>query len=337
MTIVLLVTLVACGNKTEPAEKYCWSCGKGITNEVAFCGYCGASVKNNQDDNYTDETNGTTSSTESTQEVEQPSDIQTPAETQKPTESQKPTETQKPTESQKPAHTHSYSKKVTAATCTQQGYTTYTCSCGDTYTADQTAAKGHSYSQDTTPATCTQQGYTTYTCSCGDSYKDDYTNPSHNYTNYKCSQCGSIDKSHSYDYLVAWVKANGTTSGGYTKIQYTTGSSTYALSYSAQYNSLSIQRSGSHEGTFTFTSLYLDTFYYGSGFGDLEMCGYITPSSFTSNTAISYTKFNGDSDTRPAMAELARVNICDLIDWLDWCLGSYGVGITIRDLGFRSY
>lgn len=32
----------------------------------------------------------------------------------------------------------------------------------------------HNYSKTLTPATCTERGYTTYTCSCGDTYKDDY-------------------------------------------------------------------------------------------------------------------------------------------------------------------
>ncbi len=37
---------------------------------------------------------------------------------------------------------------------------------------------GHNYQAVVTPPTCTEQGYTTYTCSnCGDSYVTDYTNP----------------------------------------------------------------------------------------------------------------------------------------------------------------
>lgn len=42
-------------------------------------------------------------------------------------------------------HTHSYTAKVTAPTCTAQGYTTYTCSCGDSYVSDYKAAAGHKY------------------------------------------------------------------------------------------------------------------------------------------------------------------------------------------------
>ncbi|MCD7846933.1 MAG: hypothetical protein LUG49_02705 [Oscillospiraceae bacterium] len=45
-----------------------------------------------------------------------------------------------------PATGHTYESVVTAPTCTEKGYTTYTCSnCGDTYTADETEALGHSY------------------------------------------------------------------------------------------------------------------------------------------------------------------------------------------------
>lgn len=37
-------------------------------------------------------------------------------------------------------HTHSYAASVTEPTCTEQGYTTYTCSCGDSYVSDRTPA-----------------------------------------------------------------------------------------------------------------------------------------------------------------------------------------------------
>lgn len=45
-----------------------------------------------------------------------------------------------------PAHEHNYVAVVTAPTCTEKGYTTYTCSiCGDSYTADETAALNHNF------------------------------------------------------------------------------------------------------------------------------------------------------------------------------------------------
>ena len=76
-----------------------------------------------------------------------------------------------------PALGHSYAAKATAATCTERGYTTHTCSrCGDSYRDTYTAALGHSYSNKTTAPTCTARGYITHTCSrCGDSYQDNFT------------------------------------------------------------------------------------------------------------------------------------------------------------------
>ena len=43
-----------------------------------------------------------------------------------------------------PATGHNHVPAVTAPTCTERGYTTYTCHCGDTYIADEVPATGHS-------------------------------------------------------------------------------------------------------------------------------------------------------------------------------------------------
>ena len=42
-------------------------------------------------------------------------------------------------------HTHSYETNVTPPTCTEDGYTTYTCSCGDSYTGNPVTATGHNF------------------------------------------------------------------------------------------------------------------------------------------------------------------------------------------------
>ena len=72
---------------------------------------------------------------------------------------------------------HSYNGYVTSPTCTEQGYTTYICHCGDSYISDYVDAMGHSYSTYTIAPTCEGYGYTTYTCYCGDSYVSDYMDP----------------------------------------------------------------------------------------------------------------------------------------------------------------
>ncbi len=56
-----------------------------------------------------------------------------------------PTTTPQPTNPKPTEHTHSYEEAVTAATCTEKGYTTYTCVCGNFYTGNEVDALGHVY------------------------------------------------------------------------------------------------------------------------------------------------------------------------------------------------
>lgn len=69
--------------------------------------------------------------------------------------------------------THEYDSLVTAPSCTEDGYTTYTCSkCGHSYQSNPTEATGHSWDDGvvTTAPTCKDEGTRTYTCLvCGES------------------------------------------------------------------------------------------------------------------------------------------------------------------------
>ena len=134
---------------------------------------------------------------------------------------------------------HSYTENVTAPTCTEKGYTTHTCACGDSfvdsyvsakghamgewyetkaptctdqgteqrdcadcdhYETRETEAEGHSYTDVVTAPTCTEKGYTTHTCACGDSYKDAYTDQlGHTYSNGSCTHCGATDPNYVID------------------------------------------------------------------------------------------------------------------------------------------
>lgn len=69
---------------------------------------------------------------------------------------------------------HSYTSSVTAPTCTADGYTTYTCDCGYSYTGNVVPATGHSHTVtlSTTPATCTSTGSKTLKCEHCDSTED---------------------------------------------------------------------------------------------------------------------------------------------------------------------
>lgn len=117
-----------------------------------------------------------TEPTDGTEETTEPVDASDPTEPEQETtegteatepETNKPTQPTKPTQ---PSHTHSYTSTKVAATCTNKGYTLHKCSCGHSYTTDETAALGHSWGDWTvvTQPTTQQEGKQTRTCSrCG--------------------------------------------------------------------------------------------------------------------------------------------------------------------------
>ena len=67
------------------------------------------------------------------------------------------------------SHVHNYEAVVTDPTCTEAGYTTYTCGCGDVYVADEVASIGHSYGEweSFSPAGCEVDEVLIHYCSCG--------------------------------------------------------------------------------------------------------------------------------------------------------------------------
>ena len=109
-----------------------------------------------------------------------------------------------------PALGHTYDEGVvTAPTCTEAGFTTYTCTnnCGYSYTDNATEATDHAYGEGVvTPPTCVDEGYTTYTCTnnCGHSYTDNTTEATgeHTFENGECTVCGALDHVHSYNKVV---------------------------------------------------------------------------------------------------------------------------------------
>ena len=111
---------------------------------------------------------------------------------------------------------HNYTSTVTAPTCTADGYTTHTCSCGKSYKDNAVAATGHNFVNGfctkcgeettlcndgkehnfnsgviTTSPTCTAAGVRTYTCSkCGKTKTETIAALGHNFVNSICTRCG---------------------------------------------------------------------------------------------------------------------------------------------------
>ncbi len=143
---------------------------------------------------------------------------------------------------------HTYTEVNTPATCTERAYTTYTCSCGASYTVLGSPAKGHKYENEgakvVTAPTCKSAGYTTYNCdNCDETHKADFTDvvdhkyeaenaivtvlptcTTAGYTVYKCDVCGKTTngnyvpaKGHKYENADAVVITPATcTTAGYT-------------------------------------------------------------------------------------------------------------------------
>lgn len=113
---------------------------------------------------------------------------------------------------------HAYKGVVTFPTCTEDGYTTYTCDdCGDVLVDDVVSATGHMNLVTVVPPTCTIQGYTVTRCLiCDDISRTDYVDAKgHNYeessvlptchdkgyTLVKCHACGDSSRKDFVDAL----------------------------------------------------------------------------------------------------------------------------------------
>lgn len=136
------------------------------------------------------------------------------------------------------AHVHSYSASVISPTCTGSGYTLHSCSCGASYTDNDTSPLGHNYSDWTmvNATSCTSSGTRKAYCTrCNQTKTETVTSLGHSYTElvsstgnsctsagtsvYKCSRCASTQTvtgtalGHNYR---ATTTAATCTNGGYT-------------------------------------------------------------------------------------------------------------------------
>lgn len=110
---------------------------------MASCGTSNEDVTELTDPPGTQQTTSTDPPDTSEPDVTEP-DVTEPDVTD-PTGPADPVDPTDPSEPDVPVHQHSYAEEVTKATCTEDGYTTYTCDCGDTYTGNKVAATGHNW------------------------------------------------------------------------------------------------------------------------------------------------------------------------------------------------
>ncbi|MBQ9860779.1 MAG: zinc ribbon domain-containing protein [Clostridia bacterium] len=285
MTMALMMVLTSCGKESAKAEKYCWSCGEAIAKEVAFCSYCGAEVQGNQEVSETTLTTG-------------------PSANQKTNTTKKTATKGAPTATQVFPHTHSYSKEVVAATCTENGYTIYTCVCGYTY-------------------------------------KDNYTNASHSYTKFICDSCGTIDQANAYKHLVEYVKSNGKASGSSMMLTINVfNDKEFILSYNVQDDILWASCSAIDE-TSTITTLlsvndgfYWQEYTYNRTGEKCTLSGFIDPKTFNENSALTYDKYTGFDSGLTAMLDVARAGLAWTIFEMEQYFNEHGVGLSVHALGY---
>ena len=101
----------------------------------------------------------------------------------------------------RPVHIHRYTETVTEPTCTEKGYTTYTCICGSSYVANYVDALGHTEVVDpAVAATCEKTGLTEGKhCSvCNEVLvaQKETTKTEHKFENGKCAVCGAADPNY---------------------------------------------------------------------------------------------------------------------------------------------
>ena len=317
LSLLMLFVFAACENTNKP-EKYCSNCGEGISKSASFCDSCGASVdgEKNMSNILSDkeDSSNTSSKSSNKENTSEKTNTSSKPNTNNSITSKPVTNTNKTTTSSKPTHTHTYSKKVTSPTCTEKGYTTYTCLCGHTY-------------------------------------NDNYTTPSHSYLNYVCSKCGNVDKSHSYEYLLEWLKQNGEASGDHVSIY------EYKKNYQYQYG---ISYNGSADYMYVFFADYCeegvdaDNWYFNiklngknnvfefySAYGyKPTLCssiGTINGKTYTDNSPISCDNYSGDSSVKVDFMESSRLGINVALEFLNNFLEKNVPQITLADLGFEVF
>ena len=98
-------------------------------------------------------------------------------------------------------HEHDYvAGETVAPTCTEKGYTVYSCECGENYQDDFVDALGHDYvadEEDSKAPTCTEDGVNATKCSrCGDMQTEPIEALGHDYVDGICSRCGDEDPNY---------------------------------------------------------------------------------------------------------------------------------------------
>ncbi len=244
-------------------------------------------------------------------------------------------------------HKHNYSKTVVQPTCTEKGYTQYTCAaCGDSYQEDFVDALGHNYAETKVAATCTSKGYTLHGCTrCSNSYRDNETSNYGNHTGVgKCTECGT----DFYELIKErCIQNNKYAVGGYwiyLDDEYEDG---FRFSPSIHYHpsegikwQISLQEegeSGSIALIITINEIdgYYDYTAFSMNYFVTFIDGTIRASSLSKLSSLTYEPNSNSHSENDALSHLA----CTLAQAMVICVNQYfeenGLQITAANFGFK--
>jgi DNA-directed RNA polymerase subunit RPC12/RpoP len=196
----------------------------------------------------------------------------------------------------------------------------------------------HTYNRQIISPTCSQEGYTNYTCQkCGKTYQDDFIAPRHEYSEnkYVCDYCGLPDATaNPYYALSAWMELNKTknASGEYEwKYQGTDG--VYTLSVDD--DSLHLEFNSKDEMLYLLvipSYYYCDSMYEKQG----EICRYSMTRSEIVVPSDSMFRSYGDGDSRlQVLGDSYRVRFDDLITVVQTKMLD-SIGLELRSFGLSS-
>ncbi|MBQ9937525.1 MAG: hypothetical protein IJO86_04255 [Oscillospiraceae bacterium] len=214
----------------------------------------------------------------------------------------------------------------------------------------------HNYTPVKTNATCKNQGYTTYICSCGHTYNDEFINGTHQFENNKCIYCGKANIEELFNFLKKWVADNGTVYGDY--VYYSKDAENYggysgesfSLYYWPDNNKVEfclhsvldeecsinfyIYIPEKYSGNYEYISSY---YYRDTGKSIYESKGHIDAKSFTKKQPLNSKEYIGSPTKQNDFMEMSRKGICDALDCLKQFLQVEKMGYTLLDLGFENY
>jgi len=249
------------------------------------------------------------------------------------------------------AHNHNYVKFIVEPKCTEGGYTSYSCICGEEYHEDETPATSHNYESKVIKPTCSKDGYTVHTCKkCNHSYQDTKVAKTgkHNFSGGVCKDCDVNQAEFSFDVLSGYIKDRGDYASEenayYYPLHYLYEGDEAYLVYAVDDNAVCLVYLLNESGYQDILSLAIVR--GEKDFGFMVLC----QDAFESLVAMEMSKFSKDTE------KVADMEIYHLSDWDDaeathytlgfikGALDSYTVNYTenllpvsLKELGFTKF